>query len=73
MEDILARLHRRGLTDVVVSTITDRNTTAEQSCLFATSGLVISAHSSQLVNMAMALPGSAIVRPPARACASPST
>ena len=62
IDAILERLRYRGLTNVVITTITDRNSTAEQSCLFAKAGIVISVHSSQLVNMVFALPGSAVVR-----------
>lgn len=61
-EDILRRLEQRGLADVVVTTISGSNSTAQQSCSFATAGLIIAPHSSQLANMAFALPSAAIVR-----------
>ena len=61
-EDILHRLEQRGLTHVVVTTISGSNSTAQQSCSFATAGLIIAPHSSQLANMAFALPSAAIVR-----------
>ena len=62
MEGVVERLHQFGLTDVVVTTITDLNSTAEQSCVFAHAGIVIAAHSSQLVNMLFSPPSTAIVR-----------
>jgi len=57
-----ALLHRMGIKYVDVVTTSADNSTMEQLALFNSAGLVLSSHSSQLVNMIVMRHGSQLVR-----------
>jgi len=62
--EVEALLHRLGVKYVDVVTASADNSTMEQLALFNSAGLVLSSHSSQLVNMIVMRHGSQLVRPP---------
>lgn len=61
--EILAGLStRHGLRNVTAITINDGTTSEQQVRLFAETGLLLSSHSSQLINMLFSQRGAAVVR-----------
>jgi hypothetical protein len=60
-DDVIAMVKAKFNVDLEVTTVTGKHTSRQQAELFASSGLILAPHSSQLINVMFSHPGQVII------------